>query len=456
MRHAETLAKQPGTTQPDSQAKSPVRVGIIGYGTVGRATAEILASHAEEIRRRTDGVSVVVTRIARKTPRASETGSNGVRVTADWREVVNAPDVDIVVEAMGGTGIAREVVRAALENGKAVVTANKALLAQSGDELFALAREKNLPIGIEASVAGGVPVIRAISEALAADRIKAVYGIVNGTCNYILTQMEQRGMDFAAALEQAQAAGYAEAEASLDIDGWDARDKIAILARIAFGVSINAADIPVTGIRHITATDLHYAHRMKSTIRLVASAERTKDGIHIAVEPWLEPIDSMLAKVDGANNAIFIAGEKVGTQMLYGRGAGGDATGTAVLSDVLEIAKQIARGHTASSTLAGFESGETVRPSMRTQPMSWFLRLAVNDRPGILARTAEAIAREGINIDSVIQEPHMPKDRLSFVITLEPTPEVTIRRAVTAINQFEFMRGPVLLLPMISSVEEHV
>ncbi len=455
MQETEAISIQQAAS-PAAPGRKVVRVGIVGYGTVGRATAEILSSHAEEIRQRTGGVSVIVTRIARKSPRASEAGINGVPVGADWRQVTEADDVDIVVEAMGGTGTAYDVARAALENGKAVVTANKALLAKSGSELFALAREKNLPIGIEASVAGGVPVIRAISEALAADRIKAIYGIVNGTCNYILTQMEQRGMDFAAALEQAQAAGYAEAEASLDIDGWDARDKIAILARIAFGVSINAADIPVTGIRQITATDLHYAHRLKSTIRLVASAERSNGGIHIAVEPWLEPIDSMLAKVDGANNAIFIAGEKVGTQMLYGRGAGGDATGTAVLSDVLEIAKQIARGHTASSTLPGFQSGEPVHPSPRTQPMSWFLRLSVNDRPGILARTAEVIAREGINIDSVIQEPHMPKDRLSFVITLEPTPEETAQRAVAAINKFDFMRAPVLLLPMISSVEEHV
>lgn len=456
MREAEAATVQSKSSSSTSPEKRVVRVGIVGYGTVGRATAEILSSHAEEIRQRTDGISIVVTRIARKSPRAAETGSNGVSVVADWRQVVGAPDVDIVVEAMGGTGTAYDVVRAALEAGKAVVTANKALLAKSGNELFALAREKNVPIGIEASVAGGVPVIRAISEALAADRIKAIYGIVNGTCNYILTQMEQHGLDFAAALEQAQAAGYAEAEASLDIDGWDARDKIAILARIAFGVSINAADIPVTGIRHITATDLHYAHRLQSTIRLVASAERTAEGIHIAVEPWLEPIDSMLAKVDGANNAIFIAGEKVGTQMLYGRGAGGDATGTAVLSDVLEIARQIARGHMAASTLPGFQSGEPVRPSPRTQPLSWFLRLAVNDRPGILARTAEAIAQEGINIDSVIQEPHMPKDRLSFVITLEPTTEATVQRAITAINKFDFMREPVLLLPMISSVEEHI
>jgi homoserine dehydrogenase len=433
-----------------------VRVGIVGYGTVGRATAEILTGHAEEIGQRTGGVSVVVTRISRKQPRASETGVNGIAVVADWRQVVTADDVDIVVEAIGGTTIARDVVRTSLEHGKAVVTANKALIALHGDDLFALAHEKNLPIGIEATVAGGVPVVRAISEALAADRILAVYGIVNGTCNYILTQMEQHGIEFAHALEQAQAAGYAEADSSLDIDGLDARDKIAILARIAFGHAVRAAEIPVTGIRNITSTDFHYAHRLNSTIRLVASAERVAEGVHIAVQPWLEPRDSMLAKAAGANNAIFIAGERVGTQMLYGRGAGGGATGTAVLSDVLQIARQMARGQAGSSLLAGFDRAEPLRPLSRPDPVSWFLRLTVNDQPGILARTAEAIAREGINIDSVVQEPHMPKDRLSFVITLEPTLETTVQRAVEAINRFEFMKAPVLLMPMISPAEEHV
>jgi homoserine dehydrogenase len=301
-----------------------------------------------------------------------------------------------------------------------------------------------------------VPVVRAISEALAADRIQAVYGIVNGTCNYILTQMEQHGIEFAHALEQAQAAGYAEADSSLDIDGLDARDKIAILARIAFGHAVRASEIPVTGIRSITSTDFHYSHRLNSTIRLVASAERADGGVHIAVQPWLEPRDSMLAKASGANNAIFIAGESVGTQMLYGRGAGGSATGTAVLSDVLQIARQIAQGQMQSSLLEGFNCAEPLHPLPRPNPVSWFLRLTVNDQPGILARTAETIAREGINIDSVIQEPNMAKDRLSFVITLEPTLETTVQRAVEAINQFEFMRAPVLLLPMISSAEEHV
>jgi homoserine dehydrogenase len=433
-----------------------VRVGIVGYGTVGRGTAEILAGHADEIRKRTGGVPVIVTRICRQTPRASETGVHGVRVGSDWREVVNAADVDIVVETIGGTETAFDVVRSSLHNGKAVVTANKALIARHGEELFALARQQNLPLGIEASVAGGVPVIRAISEALAADRIHAVYGIVNGTCNYILTQMEQHGIEFQQALQQAQAAGYAEADPTLDIEGLDARDKIAILARIAFSCTIHAAEVPVTGIRNITATDFHYAHRLNSTIRLVASAERTNGGIHLAVQPWLEPRDSMLSKVDGANNAIFLAGEKVGTQMLYGRGAGGSATGTAVLSDVIEIAKQIAGGHLRPSALAGFENAEPLRLSPWIQPLSWFLRLTVKDRPGILARTAQAIADEGINIDSVIQEPHMAKDGLSFVITVEPTSEPTVQRAVQTINQFDFMKEPVLLLPMISSAEEHV
>src|SRR5215467_14298314 len=441
-------------TQPP--ARRQVRVGIVGYGTVGRATAEILLSHAEDIREHTGGISVVVTRICRRRAAAKEAGINGIPVVSDWRQVATADDVDIVVEAIGGTTVARDVVRCSLEHGKAVVTANKALIALHGDALFALAREKNLLIGIEATVAGGVPVIRAISEALAADRIQAVYGIVNGTCNYVLTQMEQHGIEFAHALEQAQAAGYAEADSSLDIDGLDARDKIAILARIAFGCGVRTTEIPVMGIRNITATDFHYAHQLNSTIRLVASAERTPEGIHIAVQPWLEPRDSMLAKAAGANNAIFIAGEKVGTQMLYGRGAGGGATGTAVLSDVLQIARQIARGQAATSVIAGFSDAPPVRPTPRLSPVSWFLRLTVADQPGILARTAEAIAREGINIDSVIQEPNMPKDRLSFVITLEPTQETTVQRAVEIINHFEFMKAPVLLMPMISPAEEHV
>lgn len=438
-------------TQPGPPAKKEVRVGIVGYGTVGRATAEILAGHAEEIRRRTDGVSIRVTRVCRRTSGLTEQTAEGATVVSDWKKVAYAHDVDIVVEAIGGTEVARDVVRSSIEQGKAVVTANKALIAQFGEQLFALADLKHVPIGIEATVGGGVPIIRAIAEALVADRIQAVYGIVNGTVNFILTQMEAHGVQFAEALEQAQAAGYAEADPGLDLDGFDARDKISILARLAFNASFPAGQIPVTGIRQIGATDFHYARRLNSTIRLVAAAERTPEGVNASVEPWLVERESMLAKVDGPNNAIFLVGERVGPQMLYGRGAGGGATGTAVLSDVVQIAKHLARGQSVSNRLPGFHKPDQVGLAERQRPVSWYMRLTVRDHPGILARVAEAIAHEGINIDSVIQEPHLTKERLPFVITLEPVGECVVKRAAEAINRFEFMLEPVLVLPIISS-----
>ncbi len=446
----EPMSLEPALFQPMRE----VRVGIVGYGTVGRATAEILAVNAEEIRRRTDGVSIRVTRLCRKGARSSEAGVNGVAIVPKWEQVVGADDVDIVVEAIGGTDVAYQVVRSSIEQGKAVVTANKALIARFGEELFALADKKKLPIGIEASVGGGVPVVRAISEALAADRIHAVYGIVNGTANFILTQMENHGLEFAEALRQAQEAGYAEADPSLDIDGLDARDKIAILARLAFHGALSTADIRVNGIRQVGATDFHYAQRLGSTIRLVASAERNAEGINVSVGPWLVRCESMLAKVDGPNNAIFIAGEKVGTQMLYGRGAGGNATGTAVLSDVVQIAKHVARDQAMPNMLSGFHSSEKLTLSERIHPVPWYLRLTVADRPGILARVADAIAHQGINIDSVVQEPYTSKERLSFVVTLEPVGGPTVNRAVETINSFDFMLEPLLLLPMISAAGE--
>lgn len=439
------------TDRAQNQPAKEIRVGIVGYGTVGRATAEILIQHADEIRQRTGGVSIRVVRACQKSAPDSETTHDGIVLVSNWRKVVNAEDVDIVVEAVGGTDVAYDVVRSAITAGKAVVSANKALIAHHGEELFYLADGMRVPIGIEATVGGGVPIIRAITEALAADRIRAVYGIVNGTANFILTQMESHGLQFAEALEQAQAAGYAEADPGLDIDGLDARDKISILARLAFNASLSPAQIPVAGIRRITATDFHYARRLDSTIRLVAWAERNASGISVSVGPWLVERDSMLAKVDGPNNAIFLAGEKVGTQMLYGRGAGGGATGTAVLSDVVQIARHLARGQSVPNGLQGFHHPERLPLVERARPLSWYLRLTVRDHPGILARVADVIAREHINIDSVIQEPHMPKERLSFVITLEPVAERLVEHAVQAINRFDFMLEPVLLLPIVSS-----
>jgi homoserine dehydrogenase len=431
--------------------KTEVRVGIVGYGTVGRATAEMLSQNANEIRSRTNGVSIQLRKVCRRSP---DSAIGGAELVRDWKQVVEADDVDIVVEAIGGTDTAYDVVRSSLENGKAVVTANKALLARFGDELFAVAQQNQLPIGIEASVCGGVPVIRAISEALSGDRIQAVYGIVNGTCNFILSQMESSAVEFSDALRQAQAAGYAEADPTLDIDGFDARDKISILARLAFNTPVPLNAIPTTGIRQVRATDFHYAERLSSTIRLVAAAESTSDGPCISVRPWLVQRDSMLGKVYGPNNAVMIVGEKVGTQMLYGRGAGGGATGAAVVSDVIQIATQMARGQAFPNLLSGFRGGAEFHIARHSRPVSWYLRLTVADRPGILARVAEVIAREGINIDSVFQEPHMAKERLSFVITLEPVEEAMLLRAVESIDRFDFMVEPTLVLPMVSGVGE--
>jgi homoserine dehydrogenase len=422
-----------------------VRVGIVGFGTVGRATAGIIAHHADLIERRS-GVRLEVTAVCRRSGVQAAELPSGARSVSDWRQLVQAKDVDVIVETMGGTDEAQQLVRASLEQDKPVVTANKNLLAEHGDELFALAARHNLPIGFEASVAGGIPILRVIHESTAGDRLRAVRGILNGTANYILTQMENRGIEFDQALAEAQQAGYAEADPSFDIDGLDARDKLCILARMAFGGRLQVSRIPTYGIRRVRAIDIHSAIRLDSTIRLVGSAEYAESGLEVSVRPWLVNRRSMLAKVEDVNNAVFLVGDKIGTQMFYGRGAGGDATGAAVVSDLIEIARDLAAHHLRAKHVSGFLDSRELKICEKPQPASWYMRLTVKDQRGIVARVAETIAHEDINIDSLEQEPHMPKDRLSFVITVEPVSEPTIRRAVETINSFDFMVEPVLLL----------
>ncbi len=422
-----------------------VRVGIAGFGTVGRATADIIAMHADLIAQRS-GVRLEVAAVCRRSGVKTEDIPSGARAVSDWKQLVAAADVDVVVETMGGTGEARQLVLATLKQGKSVVTANKNLLAEHGDELFALAASQNLPIGFEASVAGGIPILRVIHESTAGDRLRAVHGILNGTANYILTEMETRGIEFDQALAEAQKAGYAEADPSFDIDGLDARDKLCILARMAFGGRLKIPRIPTCGIRQVRAIDIHSANRLDSTIRLVGSAEQTENGLEVSVRPWLVGRRSMLAKVEGVNNAVFLVGDKIGTQMFYGRGAGGDATGAAVVSDLIEIARDLAGGQLRAKKVSGFLDSHELEICDHPRPVSWYLRLTVKDQRGIVARVAEVIARHDINIDSLEQEPHMPKDRVSFVITVEPVSEPTIGAAVDTINTFEFMVEPVLLL----------
>jgi homoserine dehydrogenase len=422
-----------------------VRVGIVGFGTVGRATADIIAKHREIIAQRS-GVQLTVSAVCRRSPVAPDNAPHGAKIFSEWKELLKEPAVDVVVETIGGAGESRQLVRAALEQGKPIVTANKNLLAEHGDELFSLAAARKLPIGFEASVAGGIPILRVIHESTAGDRLRSVHGILNGTANYILTQMENRGIEFAEALSEAQQAGFAEADPAFDIDGQDARDKLCILARMAFEGRLDVARIPTYGIRQVRAIDIHSANRLESTIRLVGSAEQTDAGLEVSVRPWLVSRRSMLAKVEGVNNAVFLVGDKIGTQMFYGRGAGGDATGSAVVSDLIEIARDFAAGQMNPKNISGFLNSRELVLCETPRPVSWYLRLTVKDQRGIVARVAEVIAREAINIDSLEQEPHLPKDRVSFVITVEPVSEPVIRRAVDTIDAFDFMVEPVLLL----------
>ena len=422
-----------------------VRVGIVGFGTVGRATADIIAKHASLIERRS-GVKLVVTAVCRRKPIPEAEAPEGARITTGWRELLDAPDVDLIVETMGGVDHSLQLLRGALEHGKPVVTANKKLLAEHGDELFALAVAKNLPIGFEASVAGGIPILRVIHESTAGDRLIALHGILNGTSNYILTQMESRGIDFDQALREAQLAGYAEADPTFDIDGQDARDKLCILARMAFGGRLDVNRIPTHGIRHVRSVDIRSAARLDRTIRLVASAEHSAQGLDLSVRPWMVSRRSMLAKVEDVNNAVFLVGDRLGVQMFYGRGAGGDATGAAVVSDLVEIARDLAAGRLSAKNVVGFLESRELELAPEPRAAGWYLRLTVNDEPAIIARVADVLARESMNIDSVQQEPHSPKERLSLFFTVEPVSEPTIRRAVETINDFPFMVEPVLLL----------
>lgn len=424
-----------------------VRIGIAGLGTVGHAVAAILQSHGHDIAQRC-GAHVKVSVVCRRSTIAAAEIPEGAEAVQDWRQVAESPNVDLVVETMGGTGAARELAVAALEHGKPLITANKNLLAAHGEQLMRLANQQNLPLGFEAAVAGGIPVIRAIAEGTAADRLRAVYGILNGTANYILTRMEAEGAEFDAVLQEAQRLGYAEANPAADVDGIDARDKLAILARLAFGARVLPTSIPTSGIRGLGAVDMTYARQLRSVIRLVGAAEYSESGLALSVRPWLVDQRSMLAKVEGVNNAVFVEGERVGTQMFYGRGAGGDATAVAVLSDVMEIAGDWAAGRTSAKFAGGFLPTRDLLLCRVPPAVRWYLRLVIRDRTGVLARVALILAEHGINIDFVLQQPGMNKEQLPFVITVEPVSEPDLMRAVAAINATDAVLEPVLPLRM--------
>ncbi len=426
-----------------------IRIGVIGLGTVGTGTVKVLLDHQREIDRRL-GCKLELKTICSRKIHKKDVSWLGcpVETTRDWRQVVHDPEVDIVVELVGNLATARAIAYAALKARKHLVTANKQLVAEYGVDLVERSRALGVNLGIEACVAGGMPILHAIREGLAGEHFAAVYGILNGTTNYILTEMELRGCSFAEALAEAQQQGFAEPDPTFDVQGFDARYKIAILAMICFGQPVSVSRIPVEGIARIDQVDFAYAHRLNRTIRLIAAARRRSGGrLEIFVRPMMIPAGSQLAGVLGATNGVLLVGNKGGNTTITGRGAGGEPTGVAVLSDVVEIARDIMAGG-GSTTPLGYSTWQPTKiASSEENVVAAYLRLVVRDRPGILARVCAILARHRINIDSVLQEPALPKMHLPFVMTLEPTREKLLARAISEIARLPFLARPPLMLP---------
>ena len=427
-----------------------VNVGMVGLGNIGTGTITILAENAEQIALKLGfrlRVKIVCDLLVDDKLIPEQLGE--ITRTSNWREVVTHPDVDVVTELVGGTTVAREIVDAAIENKKSVVTANKELMGLHGAEILDHAIAAGVNLAMEASVAGGIPIHAVLREGISGDHITALYGILNGTCNYILTEIESRGAAFNDVLAEAQQKGFAEADPSADVDGWDARSKLAILAALSFGEKITPSDIFTEGIRRISPVDFQYAHRLNHTIRLIATARQTPEGLILSVRPALIPKDTILASVQGSYNAVWVRGHYGEDSFYYGRGAGPRPTGVAVVSDLMRVAREIRNGSPERvSPFAHERLGEYKPIPVTMQKRAYFLRFRVDDRPGIIAALGGALADKNISLDAVLQLPSESKHNLPFVITVEPSSEQAVREAVDAMAKLDFMVEPPLALPM--------
>jgi homoserine dehydrogenase len=427
-----------------------VGVGVIGLGNVGTGALTLLTANAEQITLKL-GFRLRVAAVCSRSiaDKALPDGLGDVFRTTDWREVVAHPDVDIIAELIGGTTTAREIIDAATANGKSIVTANKELMALSGAEIWDQAIRAKVNLAMEASVAGGIPIHAVLREGISGDRIVALAGILNGTSNFILTEMERRGASFDSVLAEAQALGYAEADPTADVDGYDARSKLAILSALAFGERITPSDIFVEGIRRISAQDFDYAHQLGHTIRLVCGASQTEQGLILSVRPALIPQSTILASVQGAYNAVWVKGQFGSDTFYSGRGAGPSPTGGAVLSDLMRVAREIRSGSPERvSPFAHERLGEYKPVPITFQHRSYYLRFRVRDRSGIIAELAGILAAKHIGLEAVLQLPCDTKDDLPFVITTESTSEKAIQEAVAEMTKLDFLMEPPLALPM--------
>jgi homoserine dehydrogenase len=432
-----------------------LRVGLLGIGTVGSGTFEVLARNQEEIRRRA-GTGIQITVVADlDTARAESIVKGRARVVADAAAVVADPEVDVVVELIGGYGIAKKLVLEAIRQGKHVVTANKALLAVHGTEIFAAARERGVTVAFEAAVAGGIPIIKALREGLTANRIEWVAGIINGTTNFILSEMRAKGLDFGVVLKEAQRLGYAEADPTFDIEGVDAAHKATILSAIAFGVPVQFDKAHVEGITALQAADIRYAEQLGYRIKLLGIARRRESGIELRVHPTLIPATRLIANVEGAMNAVVVKADAVGTTLYYGKGAGSEPTASAVIADLVDIARlQTADpGHRVPSL--AFQPGslaDTPILPIADVVTSYYLRLVVADKAGVLARITGILAEHDISIDAVLQRESAEGEKQTDLIIL--THDTVEGRMAAALAQMQAL--PTVLAPIVKLRKEEL
>ncbi|MEO5345118.1 MAG: homoserine dehydrogenase [Magnetococcus sp. YQC-9] len=422
-----------------------LRIGMLGFGTVGRGVADLLLNHQELLANRA-GVPLRLVRIATRTPERDRGLPLGaVELTGNVNRVVDATDLDVVVELIGGIIPARDLVYRSLESGKHVITANKALIAEFGPELFAMAHSRGVQMGFEAAVAGAVPVIKALRESLSGNRIDLVYGILNGTCNYILTEMREKGLPFGEVLAAAQAKGYAEADPSFDIDGIDAAHKLAILAAIAFGAHLDFAHVDKEGIRHVSEVDIAWASEMGYRLKLLGLARMQEGLLEVGVRPVMVPVGSMVAAVEGVSNAVFVHGDYAGTTMYHGRGAGERPTASAVVADLMDLARDLKAG--AKSRVPPLSLPvhhlRTVTIQTRAQRRgSFYIRLAVADQPGVLAEITAILAKHAISLDAIHQKGRSPVEAVPLVMVTHETTEARMWMAMEEIEMLDSVREP--------------
>ncbi|MFJ7566658.1 homoserine dehydrogenase [Herminiimonas sp. NPDC097707] len=425
-----------------------IKVGLLGAGTVGAGTFNILKRNQEEISRRAGHKIEIVMVADLDVARAKElVGSADCEVVNDGNLVVNHPDIEVVVELIGGYGIAKDLVLKAIANGKHVVTANKALLAVHGDEIFKAAQDKGVMVAYEAAVAGGIPIIKALREGLTANRIEWIAGIINGTTNFILSEMRDKGLDFDTVLKEAQRLGYAEADPTFDIEGVDAAHKATLMASIAFGIPVQFDKAHIEGITKLEAIDIRYAEQLGYRIKLLGIAKRTPQGIELRVHPTLIPVKRLIANVEGAMNAVVVQGDAVGATLYYGKGAGAEPTGSAVIADLVDIAR-LADADPAHRVphLAFQPNAMSALPILPISEVttSYYLRMHVSDKLGVLANVTSILAESTISVDAMLQkEPALGESQTDIIILTHQTQEKNVEAAIRKIETLPTVHGKV-------------